>query len=518
MHLKNRVIGVLLLLFISSFSFAQTPRLDSLDAYFQRSLEMWQVPGMAIAIVKDDSLIFAKGYGVKDIKKKKSKVDANTLFPIASNTKAFTAAALARLVDEGKLTWDTKVVEILPYFSLYDPYVTAHFTIIDLLSHHSGLVTFSGDLLWYGTTYSREEVVRKLPYLKQKYEFRTHFGYSNIMYIAAGEIIKKLSGKEWEDYIQDEFLSPLGMKHTLTSIKQLDKKSNVIRPHNKVNDDVFPIELMNWDNISGAGALVSNVTDMSYWLRMQLKEGSYKGHEYFSPKQDMMMKSPHTNHLVSKGYQHYWPSTHFKSYGLGWGLSDYHGRKIIGHSGGYDGVISYSCLVPEENLGFVILTNSNSSLYNSILNRILDAYLAKDTTDWNKLFLPYQQKSDRREPIAIPANANKPSLDLVKYSGIFSDPIYGNVMITYKKDKLHLQMLRTAVFSSDISMFDGDTMLIEFTKVPSLPQGKISFFTKDGDVEYLIIDVPNPDFDFTEFKFSKMKGTENPIPNNNFKK
>ncbi len=510
MKFKNYQIGIVVFLLISSTVVAQTPRLDSLDAYFQRSLKLWQVPGMAIAIVKDDSLIFAKGYGVKNIEKKRQKVDANTLFPIASNTKSFTAAALARLVDEGKLTWDTKVVDILPYFRLYDPYVTAHFTIVDLLSHRSGLVTFSGDLIWYGTTYSREEVVRKLGFLKQKYEFRTHFGYSNIMYIAAGEIIKKLTGKPWEQYIQEEFLNPLGMKQTLTSITQLTKKSNVTRPHNKVNDDVFPIEFLNWDNISGAGALISNVTDMSYWLRMQLHEGTYKGHEYFSSAQNLMMKSPHTNHIVSKGYQHYWPSTHFKAYGMGWGLNDYHGRKIVSHSGGYDGIISFTCLVPEENLGFVILTNSNSSLYNSLKNRILDAFLAKDTVDWNKLLLPYQQKSDKRVPIALPEDAAKPSLNLVKYTGIYSDPIYGNVMISLEKNKLHLKMLRTTVFSSDLTMFDGDTMIVEFKDVPSLPQGKVFFYTKDNDVAYLIIDVPNPDFDFTEFKFMKMKGTDDP--------
>jgi len=510
MKLNNNLVGILIFLLISSAAVAQTPRLDSLDAYFQRSLEMWQVPGMAIAIVKDDSLIFAKGYGVKNINKKRQKIDANTLFPIASNTKAFTAAAMARLVDDGKLTWDTKVVDILPYFSLYDPYVTAHFTIIDLLSHRSGLATFSGDLIWYGTIYSREQVVRKLPYLKPKYEFRTHFGYSNIMYIAAGEIVLKLTGKPWEQYIQEEFLNPLGMKQTLTSITQLTKKSNVTRPHNKVNDDVFPIEFMNWDNISGAGALVSNVTDMSRWMRMQLHEGNYKEHQYFSSAQNLMMKSSHTNHMVGKGYQQYWPSTHFRSYGLGWGLNDYHGRKIVSHSGGYDGIISFTCLVPEENLGFVILTNSNSSLYNSIKNRILDAYLAKDTIDWNKLFLPFQQQGDRRKAIAINTNAAKPSLELLKYSGVYSDPIYGNVVVTFKKKKLHLQMLRTALFSSDLTAFDTDTMIVEFTKVPSLPQGKAHFYTKDGDVEYLIIDVPNPDFDFTEFKFMKMKGTDNP--------
>ena len=512
MHIKTKISGIVLFLFIAVVSHAQTARLDSLDAYFQRSLEMWQVPGMAIAIVKDDSIIFAKGYGVKNIKNKKDVVDANTLFPIASNTKAFTAAALARLVDNGKLAWDTKVVDILPYFTLYDPYVTAHFTILDLLSHRSGLKIFSGDLLWYGSTYSREEVVKKLPYLKQEYEFRTHFGYSNIMYIAAGEIIGKLSGKPWEQYIKDEFLTPLKMNSTLTSINQLDKESNVVSPHNKVNDDVFPIEFMNWDNISGAGALISSVTDMSNWLRMQLHDGTYQEHQYFSTKQNLMMKTPMTNHTVSKGYQRIWPSTHFRSYGLGWGLSDVHGRKVIGHSGGYDGIISYTCLVPEENLGFVILTNSNSSLYNVALNRILDAFLAKDTTDWNKLYLPYQQRSDKHERIAVDENAPKPTLDLEKYSGIYSDEAYGNVMISIKRGKLKLRMLHSPIFTGAVTSFASDTMIVEFDKAPSLPQGKVYFYLSGDDVDYMIIDVPNPDFDFTEFKFMKMIGTENPDP------
>jgi len=510
MNIKNSLFFTILIVMGLALK-AQTQRLDSLDAYFQRSMKLWQVPGMAIAIVKDDSLVFAKGYGLKNIKKK-DKVDANTLFPIASNTKAFTAAAIARLVDEGKLSWETKVVDILPYFTLYDPYVTRHFTILDLLSHRSGLKTFSGDLLWYGSDLSGEDVVRRLPYLKQYYEFRTHFGYSNIMYIAAAEIIGKLSGKPWAQYIQDEFLNPLGMKNTLTSISRLDKNLNVVSPHNKVNDDVFPIEFLNWDNVSGAGALISSVNDMSRWIKMQLHHGTWNGHQYFSEEQDQMMKSPKTNFMVSKGYQRYWPSTHFKSYGLGWGLSDYHGRKIVGHSGGYDGIISYTCLVPEENLGFVILTNSNSSLYNPLMYRILDAYLAKDTTDWNKLYLPFQQESDKREEIVIDKNAPKPSLDRAKYSGVYRDEAYGNIMITNKLGKLELHMLHSSIFTAKLQKFNTDTMLVEFKEVPSLPQGKVMFYVNGGDVDSLKINVPNPDFDFMEFTFHKIPGTDNPDP------
>ena len=512
MRSKTILILNLFLIFVFNFLWGQTARLDSLDAYFRRSLTDWQVPGMAVAIVKDDSVVLARGYGLKNIKNKKDKVDANTLFPIASNTKAFTVAAIARLIDQGKLQWETKVVDILPYFTLYDPYVTNHFTISDLLSHRSGLATFSGDLLWYGTDYSREAVVRKLAYLEPKYEFRTHFGYSNIMYIAAGEIIEKLSGKPWEQYIRDEFLKPLGMNATLTSINQIDKKTNIVSPHNKVNEKVFPIEFLNWDNISGAGALISNVNDMSRWIKLQLHQGSLDGKEYFSKEQNRIMKSPHISFMISEGSERLWPSTHFKSYGMGWVLSDYHGRKIIGHSGGYDGIISYTCLVPEENLGFVILTNSNSSLYSALMYRILDAYLAEDTTDWSKIFLPYQQKRDMREEITVSKDAPQPTLEKEKYSGIYRDDAYGNLMITYKGGKLELKMLHTPLFHSKLRPFSKDTMLVEFKDVPSLPQGKVIFYTNASDVDSLKIFVPNPDFNFMEFTFRKIPGSDRPDP------
>jgi hypothetical protein len=197
---------------------------------------------------------------------------------------------------------------------------------------------------------------------------------------------------------------------------------------------------------------------------------------------------------------------------MGWSLSDYHGRKIVGHSGGYDGIISYTCLVPEENLGFVILTNSNSSLYNAFLYRTLDAFLAKDTIDWSKLFLPYQQKSDKRERIVVDKNAPKPSLKKEKYSGIYRDDAYGNLMITYKGGKLELRMLHSPVFTGKLSSYSKDTMLVEFKQVPSLPQGKVMFYTNGMDVDSLKINVPNPDFDFMEFNFRKIPGSDKPDP------
>ncbi|PIQ22558.1 MAG: serine hydrolase, partial [Cytophagales bacterium CG18_big_fil_WC_8_21_14_2_50_42_9] len=204
--------------------------LNRLDAYYQQALKDWQVPGMAIALVKNDSVIFAKGYGVLNAQTG-GPVDANTLFGIASNTKAFTAAALAMLVDEGKIKWDDPVVKYLPYFQLYNPYVTQAITIKDLLSHRVGLATFSGDLLWYNTTYSREEIIRRARFLQPVYGFRDGYGYSNLMFIAAGQVIETVAGQSWESFIQQRFFQPLGMTRSYTSVRDLAGKTNVATPH-----------------------------------------------------------------------------------------------------------------------------------------------------------------------------------------------------------------------------------------------------------------------------------------------
>ena len=204
--------------------------LKNLDEYYSKALTDWEVPGMAIAIVKDDSVIFARGFGVREIGKPE-KVDANTLFAIASNTKAFTAATLAILVDEGKLKWDDKVINYLPWFQLYDPYVTANMTIRDLLSHRSGLATFSGDLVWFATNYSREEVIKRAKYLKPVYGFRERFGYSNIMFLAAGEIVHAVSGQTWDDFVAERIFKPLKMARTNTTTKALVGLDNVAQCH-----------------------------------------------------------------------------------------------------------------------------------------------------------------------------------------------------------------------------------------------------------------------------------------------
>src|SRR5215210_4438121 len=228
---QSRARLALLLLALLVFSptlFAQTleERLREIDEYAAKAGREWNVPGFSVAVVKDDRVVFVKGYGVRESGRTEP-VDGATLFAVASNTKAFTAAALATLVDEGRLKWDDPVTKHLPWFQLYDPYVTREMTVRDLLGHRSGLATFGGDLLWYETTYPREEIVRRVRYLKPAYGFRSRYGYQNIMFIAAGEIVPALTGKSWDEYVREKFFAPLGMTRTVTTYRQLTASQNV---------------------------------------------------------------------------------------------------------------------------------------------------------------------------------------------------------------------------------------------------------------------------------------------------
>ena len=502
--------GVFLLSLSGNSQTPNSSRLDSLDSYFSKALNDWEVPGMAIAIVKDDSLIFAKGYGVKEIGKSEP-VDANSIFAIASNTKAFTSAAIMILVEERKLNLDDKVKKYLPYFELYDPYVTENMTVRDLLCHRSGLETFSGDLVWYGTTYSREDIVRRARFLKPVYPFRSDFGYQNIMFIAAGEIVSAVSGMSWDNFLKERFFDPLGMTRTNTSITEFKNMENIAMPHTEDNGKVISIPYLNWDNIGGAGAINSCANDVSKWIRLQLNQGDFEGNIIFSKKSSHEMWQSHTIQKVSDGSLSLWPSTHFKNYALGWSVWDYHGKKIVSHSGGYDGVISYTGLVPEENLGFVILTNRNSSLYYPLAFKILDSYLSNDSTDWSRKFLKrtkFNEEKARQDALAkeMPAKT-KPSFKAEEYTGIYSSELYGDVDVRLEKGDLMVYFIPTPEFVGKLKHWKYDTFTIKLINTPSLPEGMVQFIPDiNGHPVELRIDIPNPDFDFTELKlFKKME-------------
>jgi len=503
---------IITILLVSTLTlFSQTKKqLSHLDSYYEKALNEWDIPGMAIAIVKNDSIIFSKGYGYANLEKK-TKVDGNTLFAIASNSKAFTATALAQLVDQKKIKWTDKVIDYLPYFKMYDDYTTQHTTIEDLLCHRSGLKTFSGDLLWYGTTKTAEEILSVQQHLKPNSEFRTKFGYSNLAYLAAGKVIERVTDTTWSNYVSTHFLKPLKMNRTLTSTTQLKNTSNIATPYFIENEKVIELKWLNWDNIAPAGALISSVNDYAKWLSLNINKGELNGKKYYSKRNYTNLTTPHVNFKVGKNTE----NVHFSAYGLGWDVQDYQGYKIVGHSGGYDGMISKSTFVPEKKLGIIVLTNSLNWVSSALVNKSLDVLLANklNAKDWSANYLKYYKQNDSINTVKLLDNEKrrhklqKKHLTLNKYTGVYTDKMYGTVTVTEKNNTLHFSMDNTPIFKADLKHWNHHIFTFRFdTNLVSLPQGKLWFdLDKDGSPKKLHIDIPNPDFDFKEFDFIKNK-------------
>lgn len=519
-----RFIVVLLFFFTISPSlpFAQNKNLKAnlkeIDEYAAKAGQDWRVPGFAMAIVKDDSVVFAKGFGVRELGKP-TPVDAHTLFAIASNSKAFTSAALAILVDEGKIKWDDPVTKYLPWFQMYDPWVTREMMVRDLLCHRSGLATFGGDLLWYGSTYSREEVVRRIRYLKPTSSFRTRYGYQNIMFLAAGLVVEAVSGKSWDDFIKERFFAPLGMTTSNTSVSAFKPTDNVATPHNGKDEKINVIHYVNVDGIGAAGAINSCVAEMAQWLRLQLGRGTYKGQKIFSAARAREMWTPQIMNFVSEQSEKFNPTTHFSGYALGWGVRDYQGRKVMSHGGGLDGMISQVGLMPEENLGVVVLTNSETGLSSFLVNKVFDVFLGAPKRDWSGEALARQKDNQEAQKAAAKKIEDervlntKPSLALAQYAGTYGGSMYGDAKVTEEDGRLVVRLLPSPMFVGDLEHWHFDTFRLKWrdSAVYPFPKG-FATFTLDahGKIAEMKIDVPNPDFDFTELEFKRK-----PEPGNN---
>ena len=311
----NRFVVLILTLFIGSLSaIAQDAPLRGFDDYVNKALKDWDVPGVAIAVIKDDKIVFAKGYGVREIGKPE-KVDERTIFAIGSSSKAFTAATTAILVDDGKIKWDDPATKYLPGFQLYDPVVTREMTVRDLLTHRIGLER--GDQLWHATEFDRSEVMRRIRFLKPASSLRSKFGYQNVMYLAAGQIVPQVAGKTWDDFLRERIFTPLGMNSTGTSISALKNSNDVAAPHSKFNDKVTAIPYRKIDNIGPAGSINSNVVDMAQWVRLQLNNGKFDGKQLISPTSINEMHSPQTIIPLEGAMRRFYPEAHFLSYGMG---------------------------------------------------------------------------------------------------------------------------------------------------------------------------------------------------------
>jgi CubicO group peptidase (beta-lactamase class C family) len=444
MHLMmptpSRALAACFLVLLGAAPAAGQRPLAGFDAYVQNAMRDWHVPGMAIAIVKDDSVVYARGFGVRTVGTAE-RVDEHTSFAIASTTKAFTATALAMLVDEGKLRWDDPVSLHLPGLRLFDPELTGQLTVRDLLSHRTGLP--GSDALWYASPHSSDEIVRRLRFVRPFAAPRTRYQYNNIGYMVAGMVVQQASGMPWSEFVRTRILQPLEMRETLTGYRGLDARGNVATPHVQVNDTVMPVPYLDFDNIGPAGSMNSSVSDMALWIRFQLDSGRVGGRRLVSAASHREMLTP--QFLVPAASFYPEPTRlsrpTFTAYGLGWFLQDYRGRKLAMHTGSIDGMTAILALVPEERLGLVIYANlDHAEVRHALMYRIVDEFLGGPRRDWSAELRPaYAQAAERgraaeRERRSHRAAGTRPSLPPHAYAGTYVDPdsVQSSVVLRYQ--------------------------------------------------------------------------------------
>ena len=486
---------------------AQKAPLESLDSYVAKAVRDWDAPGLSIAVVKNDTVVFAKGYGVRKLGES-APVDEHTLFAIGSSSKAFTTTAIGILVDEGKIKWDDRVERYLPQFQLSDAYVAHELTIRDLFCHRGALAR--ADYIWDITLFVRDEVLRRARYLPQVDKFRYIYGYNNIMFIAGGQIIPALTGKTWDTFLRERIFDPLGMKDTNTSTIDFRPGGDVANPHSWTNGKTEAIPWRNIDNAGPAGSINSSAAEMAQWLKLQLNDGTYDGKRLVSAAALTETHEPQmviTREVLREDlsiYKGFWPSdTHFMLYGLGWFLEDYRGRKVIWHGGAIDGMNALVAMIPEEKLGVVALVNLNRDGYNQILPalmwRVFDAYLGAPPRDWSSEFLqrvrPAEEKAyAARKEVEKQIPGTKPSLALSQYAGHYVNCALGDAHIVEDGRALTWQ---GAPFAGPLKHWHYDTFQVTWTDVragsapqKSLvtfqlnPQGHVSALVVEGQIEF----------------------------------
>lgn len=419
---------------------AQSP-LAGFDAYIARGVKDWNVPGLAIAVVKDDSVVFAKGYGVRKLGTQDS-VNTHTLFANASTTKAFTSFVVELLADEGKMRMDAPVITYLPAFRLSDPVATREITIADLLSHRTGIP--ETDFIWYDDTASFPEMMRRLSYVPFNSPVRSHFEYQNITYALAGEIAGQRAGTTWEKLVHDRILAPLGMRETTTGTPDASSHRNMASAHDYVNDTIRPIPRYATDNIGPAGAMYSSVSDMAIWMRFLLDSTRLGGKRMLSPRGYADLFAPHM--LVDE--KQFYPTAklthpHFQGYGQGWFLEDYRGEFVAFHTGSIDGMVAIVGLIPEKHLGVVVFANrDHAELRHALMYTVFDRYLGPSKHDWSAEMLTMytalreEGKKAARLIDAAHVTGTEPSLPLARYAGMYADSLYGAATVKLVGKKL----------------------------------------------------------------------------------
>ncbi len=506
--LSKKISLSLLLLFFNFSLFAQALSSTQIDSLVRKTMETFDVPGMAVAVLKDGKIYHKNTYGIRSVKSK-APVDENTLFGVASNTKAFTTAALGQLVDQGKMSWDSKVNDLIPEFKLYDSYVTGEFTVRDLVTHRSGLGLGAGDLMVFpaSNTTTMEEMIHNLRYLKPVSSFRSKYDYDNLLYIVAGEIVARVSGNNYDTYIEENFFRPLKMTRSKLSIPEIDADLNRIEGHAPVNGKLEITTNTFTQIATPAAGIYASINDMSTWVQALLDEGNY-GPELkdslFTKKTLAEMWTPQT--LVRSGKGPY--NTHFTAYGLGWFLSDVHGYFQVTHTGGLLGIVSQVILFPELDLGIIVLTNQQSgAAFTAISNSIKDGYFGikgKDRiTEYNERRLAGENREDSlllqlEKDIQTQLKSKTPKPNLADYAATYKDPWFGKVIINEQKDGLHFRAEKSADLTGKMTFYKGTTFVVRWNDASLKADAFVNFkLNTEGKASGFLMSAISPLTDFS---------------------
>ena len=448
---------------------------QDIDDIVVRAMDNFTVAGAAVAVVKDGKIVHQKGYGIQSIATKK-KVTENTNFGIASNSKAFTTACLAILVEEGKMAWTDKVIHYIPEFKMYNDYVTQNFNIQDLLTHRSGLGLGIGDLMFFpdGSDFTIDDILGSFQYFEPVSAFRTKFDYDNLLYLVAGEIIKRVSGLAWEQFIEQRIFNPLSMDDSYASLTYINDPSKVASPHLNKAKKLSLTDPEQWDptKINGAaGGIYSNVHDLSNWMLVQLNEGKYGANleqQLFTEASQREMWRIHTTTEVNRNPRY---NSHFSGYGLGWNLTDVNGTMVVSHTGGLIGMLSKTMLVPDLNLGIIVLTNTyldGAGLFSVVTQSLLDKYLGLDDFDWIGTYAKrLNQGASEADAVeakiwATIAAVNTAIIDNKNYAGLYKDPWFGNIEIYEEDQQLWFRSLRSPKLSGPMQFYRANTFVVKW--------------------------------------------------------
>jgi CubicO group peptidase (beta-lactamase class C family) len=470
----------------------QVPR--DIDAFAARVLQEFSTPGAAIAVVRDGRTVFARGYGVRRLGAPEP-VSERTRFQVASNTKAFTSAALAILVEEGRLRWNDRVIDHLPWFQMSDPYVTREMTVLDLLVHRSGLSLGAGDLLWMNSTYSRQEIVRRLRWVPLANSFRSTYNYDNVLYIVAGAVVEAVSGRSWDDFVRERIFTPLGMTASVTSVLAVRPGDDVAAPHGTVDGRLQIVPVDSADNVGPGGSIVSNVVDMAAWIRFQLDSGRVDSTR-------RLWRAPRTSELWTGRITTQPPrGSNLAMYALGWNVYDYRGYKIVTHTGVLAGMISRVMLIPQLRTGFVILTNAESSAMGVLTNYLRDFFTGAPSADYVAQF---KQSAAEFDEAAFQARldsarnrTSRSSLPLSGYAGAYRDAWYGDVTLAEEQGHLVIRFSHTPAYTGDLEHWHYETFRVRW-RTRNVPDAWVTFaLNPDGSIERMTMAPVSPSTDFS---------------------